>query len=100
MASEQRYEILYIYDMFGHPSRVTLAISSMWGISNYFPNILDASDAMEGVRNREIFWYLFLLLCNSTSKILVVFSSENNNQSLGVNSEWKTQIPKITTKLR
>ena len=44
-----------MYYMFGHPSRVTLVISSIWGISYYFPNILDAADAMEGVRNREIF---------------------------------------------
>ena len=60
--------------MFSHPRRVTLAILEYnRGISNYFPNILDAADAMEGVRNREIFWYLFLLLYNSTSKILVFF---------------------------
>ena len=50
--------------MFSHPSGVTLAISSIWGISNYFPNILDAPDAMEGVRNRKIFLYLLLLLYN------------------------------------
>ena len=55
--------------MFSHPSRVTLVISSIWGISNYSPNILDAPDAMEGVRKREIFWYLFLLLYNSTPKL-------------------------------
>ena len=54
MYYERRCKVL-IYDMFGHPSRVTLAISSMWSISNYFPNILHAADAMESVRNREIF---------------------------------------------
>ena len=68
MHSEWRYKIL-IYDTFGHPSRVTLVISSIWGISNYSPNILDAPDAMEGVRKREIFWYLFLLLYNSSPKL-------------------------------
>ena len=72
MHSDRRCKVL-MYDMFGHPSRVTLVISSIWGISYYFPNILDAADAMEGVRNREIFWYLFFLLYNSTSKILVFF---------------------------
>lgn len=54
MHSDRRCKVL-MYDMFGHPSRVTLVISSIWGISYDFPNILDAADAMEGVRNREIF---------------------------------------------
>ena len=57
---------------FKHSKKTPLNMTS-WGISHYFPNILDTADAMEGVRNREIFWYLFLLLYNSTSKILVFF---------------------------
>ena len=71
--------------MFSHPRRVTLAILEYnRGISNYFPNILDAADAMEGVRNRKIFSYLFLLLYNWTPKL----RSEERRVGKECRSRW------------